>query len=210
MQAIATAAGCPPEPDGKILLSHHRFDGRTWINQAGTELEASTLLASFHSARSCYVGCQRRTVNKGLSQLCTLHAIIPTFQARRGHHYSRSVTAVGVPSSFQIRFEACLLHRREFISGTISLVPKPMAGEDIGPSSKTQCCHLVNGHGMPVTWTSLCHRLVLLSALVREASFCSGRGLLQSAAENKSVEFSVLRGTSLPQSQAQGHCRRKG
>lgn len=32
MQAIATAAGCPPEPDGKILLSHHTFDGRTWIN----------------------------------------------------------------------------------------------------------------------------------------------------------------------------------
>lgn len=49
-----------------------------------------------------------------------------------------------------------------------------MAGEDIGPSSKAYCCRLVNGHGMPVTWTSLCHRLVLLSAFVREASFAVG------------------------------------
>lgn len=70
-----------------------------------------------------------------------------------------------------------------------------MAGEDRGPSSKAYCCHLVNGHDMPVKWTSLCHNLVLLSALVREASFCSGRGLLQRA-ENKGVECSVLSGTS--------------
>lgn len=33
------------------------FDCRTWKNQAGSELQTYSLMASFHIARRCYAGC---------------------------------------------------------------------------------------------------------------------------------------------------------
>lgn len=40
----------------------------TWRNQAGTDLEASSLWTSFHSTRRGYAGCMRTVVNS-LTQL---------------------------------------------------------------------------------------------------------------------------------------------
>lgn len=51
LQAIALALGYPPEFNNKTVAEDTTyFSYRTWRYQAGTDLEASPILAKFHNA----------------------------------------------------------------------------------------------------------------------------------------------------------------
>lgn len=49
--------------------------------------EKSHLLVSFHKARSCHAGCQKRKITNGGTQLGTLPTKLPTFQVRCAYDY---------------------------------------------------------------------------------------------------------------------------
>lgn len=52
------------------------------MNQAGTDLETSSLLASFYSARKCYTGCSWQKVILSFTQLEALQTTVTTWQTR--------------------------------------------------------------------------------------------------------------------------------
>lgn len=65
--AIALTLGCPAEPDNlerPIIQDTVHLDYRALRNQGGTTLEASSLLASFRSARRCSTGSWERQLTK--------------------------------------------------------------------------------------------------------------------------------------------------
>lgn len=86
---------CPPElyQKGRFCCCRMQQIVSTFLctrhqNQATNDLETSSLLASFHSARRCYVqSCGEKTIN-GPVQLWTLQATTLTCQARCAHQCS--------------------------------------------------------------------------------------------------------------------------
>lgn len=89
-QAIIIALGCPPEFDGRTPLLKRPsiyFGYRTQRNQAGTELEVSSLLASFRSSARRYAGRWGRRVTNSL----TFEATILTYLTRGPHWYHSGV-----------------------------------------------------------------------------------------------------------------------
>lgn len=71
---VVTVISCMPELDIKPCCTLY-FGCRIWRNQAGIELEASSLLTGFHHARRCPVFCRL------LQEKCHSFAIIRTLHA---------------------------------------------------------------------------------------------------------------------------------
>lgn len=141
---MATALGCSPELDGENLLLEANikcFGCRTWINQAGTELEVSFLLASFHKARRCYAGCWRRNVINNPTQLWTLPALLPMCPSRCAHWCNDGIIW---GNQLLSDWTSSLLHRREFNLVLVKLV-KSLWLRVIGPSGEATAVVLLKG-----------------------------------------------------------------
>ena len=80
---LAIVINAPIFYDKTVLPQTTYLSHRTWRDQAGIDLEESSLLSSFHRARRCYVCCRGRRVILGLSQLWTLW---PTAMTRLARH----------------------------------------------------------------------------------------------------------------------------
>lgn len=77
---------------------------KTWRNQAGTDLEASFLMASFHSTGQFCVCCMKWKVANSLTQLLALWTPIITLVSRYTQWCNGGMNAIGITSYFLIGF----------------------------------------------------------------------------------------------------------
>lgn len=101
---ISVALECSPEVDDKTLLQkapHILAAGYKEI-----KLEAFSLLIDFLSYQRCYAGFRGIKVTTDFTQVWTLQAITPAFQARCTFCYSSGMAVIGVTNHFLVRFEA--------------------------------------------------------------------------------------------------------
>lgn len=89
------------------LLKTPHTSVQTWRNPDGTDLEVSSLLASFRSDRRCYSGHRRRKDISGLTHQWIMPALIINCLARCTSWYNSGLMVMGVTSRLLLVFEAC-------------------------------------------------------------------------------------------------------
>lgn len=88
----------------RLLL---KIPHRAWRNQAGTDLEVSSLLTRSYSAGKCYACCPRSNAIISPTQLRILWATIMTGVGRHAHWCDSGSHSIGVTNHFLIGSMAC-------------------------------------------------------------------------------------------------------
>lgn len=91
-------------------LSH-----RTWRTQADADLEASSLVAGFHSTRRCYSQFEDRKVLNSLTQLWTLWATTVNSLAEYAYWHNTCMNTMGVTNHFIIGFKSHCTRLNQFL-----------------------------------------------------------------------------------------------
>lgn len=97
-----------------LLTSPHTMSHRKWKNQPDTDLGASSILTSVHTAGRWYVQCQRKTVGISRTQLETLRT--KNDWLGKAWALAHSGKKDGVTNPFVIGFEACSTGENSYLA----------------------------------------------------------------------------------------------